>query len=83
MSNTDKTRRMLMNSMEKTKAGIRANQASAEPAAKKKTVARKKTTAKKTAAKKAPVKKTSARKPMAKPQAVTDPYQSKGRIWPD
>ena len=80
MSNTDKTRRMLMSSMKKTRAGTQANQTSARsttPTVKKKTTARK-TTAKKTASKKA-----SARKPVTSSQAITDPYQSKGRVWPD
>lgn len=83
MNNTDKTRRVLMNSMVKTRAGARTKPASAERASPK-PVARKKTaTRKKATVKKVPIQKKPAGKLKVKPQLVADPYQSKGRIWPD
>ena len=86
MSNTDKTRNALLSTMVKTKTGAPANEAPAETTAKKtaapaatKPVTRKKAASKKKAvAEKAPARKTAEQSVPA-----TDPFQSKGRVWPD
>lgn len=84
MSSTDKTREMLVNSMVKTKTGAQTNepaksgtgpaQATKTPA---KPVAKKKSAKKKAVAKRSTVKKKAAAQP------AVDPYQSRGRVWPD
>ncbi len=82
MSDTDKTRRMLMNSIAKTRAGVHTNPVPAEPASPKPTT-RKKTVRKKSSMEKASAQKALINKSMARLQPVIDSYQSKGRIWPD
>jgi hypothetical protein len=87
MSSADKTREALMNTMVKTKTGTQVDEspaskpaapAAANPATQQKAASRKKVVAKKT-----PAKKTAARKSTAKSAPQADPFQSKGRIWPD
>ncbi len=86
MSNSDKTREALLNTMVKTKTGTPANEVPAETAAEKtaapaatKPVTRKKVASKKkTVAKRAP-----AVKAAKKSGPAADPFQSKGRVWPD
>jgi|GEM_PF-3566478 len=82
MSSTDKTREALMNTMVTTKTGAKTNEspankasapASTKPVAKKKAATRKKAVAKKATPK----------KPAAKSAPQADPFQSKGRVWPD
>ena len=79
-SSTDKTREMLVNSMVKTKAGT-ADSDSAKSAAK--PAANKKVARKKASSTVAAKSKKVARKPAAKSNPSADPFQSKGRIWPD
>ena len=90
MSSTDKTREMLVNSMVKTKTGAQANEpakSGAGSAQAGKTVAkpvtRKKTAKKKAVAKRATVKKKAIAKTVAATKPATDPFQSRGRVWPD
>lgn len=84
MSTTDKTRAALLNTMIKSKTGGEAENKTeaAKPAAKaapKKAATKKKAVTKKAApAKKAPAKKAPAAK-----VASNDPFQSRGRVWPD
>jgi hypothetical protein len=83
-SSTDKTRQMLVNSMVKTKAGTTDNTSNKPAAQSTAKTAVKKQTAKKKAASGAPAtRKKVAAKPAVKSQPSADPYQSKGRIWPD
>ena len=82
MSNTDKTRRMLMSSMSKTRAHVRKSPVSTEPTSQKLTT-RKKTVRKDASIKKASTQKASIGRSMVKPQPVIGLYQSRGRIWPD
>jgi hypothetical protein len=86
MSNTDKTRDALLSTMVKTKTGTQANEAPAETTAKKSATpaATKPVTQKKVASKKKAVaKKAPARKAAEKSGPAADPFQSKGRVWPD
>ena len=91
MSNADKARQKLVESMRKSKAG--SSQPSNAPAPKAAAVSKpgapKKAAPKKAAPKKA-AKKPATKQPKArpaaaaaKPKTVSEPYQSSGRIWPD
>jgi len=86
MSNTDKTREALLNTMVKTKTGTPANEVSAEKSAEKTVApaaAKPVTTKKVVSKKKAVAKQAPARKAAKKSEPVADPFQSKGRVWPD
>ena len=87
MSNADKTREMLVNSMVKTKSGSEAKPAAkasagaaSKPAA---TTAKKKTAKKKAVTRRTPAKARVHAKLSGRAQPAADPFQSKGRIWPD
>jgi DNA-binding protein HU-beta len=87
MSSADKTREALMNTMVKTKTGAKTDESPANKAAApitaKPAANKKATTRKKAVAKKAPVKKAATRKSATKSAPQADPFQSKGRVWPD
>ena len=81
MSSADKTREALMNTMVKTKTGAKTDESPANKAAAPTTA--KPAAKKKAVAKKAPVKKAAPRKLATKSAPQADPFQSKGRVWPD
>lgn len=88
MSKVDKSREMLVNSMVKTKADAGVpetpvKEKKAASAAKAKPVTRKKAAKKKTSRRSAPARKAVPGKPAARSRLDSDPYQSRGRIWPD
>ena len=87
MTNADKARQTLVDSMRKSKAGSsQPSKAPASKAAAAKPAAPKKAAPKKVVKKRVPAQpKVSRSTPAAatKPKMATDPYQSSRRIWPD
>lgn len=85
MSNADKTREKLLNSMRKTKAGSEQKEdnagSSAQKESEKPASAPAASSSKPAKQSPVPAKKKSSKTPVM--QGSSDPYQSRGRVWPD